>query len=350
MFMDKNNQPYVIAGPCSVESRAQLEAVTEAMRKVPQVKMIRAGVWKPRTQPGGFEGLGEQALRWMQQLSNRYSVQYCCEVVRPEHVSLCHRYGIRTVWIGARTTANPFMVDEICQALQGSDMTVLVKNPVCPDVRLWIGAIERLHKIGVREMAAVHRGFSMYDNQGYRNAPLWDVAMELRHQMPQLPILCDPSHIGGKASLVAQLAHRAMLLNYDGLMVEIHPHPADALTDALQQLTPAELRALLDTLPNPSASSASTAPELDNMRLEIDDIDQNLLRLLAKRMEVSRNIASLKHRLNMSVYQPDRWGRMMNDRLALAEQMQLKSDFVKELMEKIHAESVRIQMENSGQG
>ena len=201
--------------------------------------MIRAGVWKPRTRPGAFEGLGEPALGWMQEFSKKYGVEYCCEVARPEHVALCRQYGIRTVWLGARTTGNPFMVEELCEALRGSGMAVLVKNPTSPDVRLWIGAVERLQQAGISDITAVHRGFAMYHNQGYRNAPLWEVALELRREMPQLPILCDPSHMGGSADLVEPLARAAMQLDYNGLMVEVHPQPAAAWSDGGQQLTPA---------------------------------------------------------------------------------------------------------------
>ena len=219
----------VIAGPCSVESREQLRQVTAALAAMPQVKLIRAGVWKPRTRPGGFEGLGEPALQWMQELAQEFGVQYCCEVAKPKHVELCIRYGIGTVWIGARTSGNPFMVEEICQALRGSDMQVMVKNPTSPDVRLWLGAIERLRQCGIADISAVHRGFDMYHNLGYRNAPLWEVPMTLRREMPEVPLLCDPSHIGGNRELVAPLVQTAAQFDFDGLMVEVHPDPDAAL-------------------------------------------------------------------------------------------------------------------------
>ena len=252
----------VIAGPCSVESREQLRQITAALSAMPRVSLIRAGVWKPRTRPGGFEGLGEPALQWMQELAQEYGVQYCCEVARPEHVELCQRYGVTTVWIGARTTGNPFMVEELCSALAGSGMTVL------------LGAIERVLQAGVDSVGAVHRGFSMYHNQGYRNAPLWEVPMTLRREMPQIPLLCDPSHIGGRSDLVAQLANTAAQFDYDGLMVEVHPDPESALTDVPQQLTPAAFADLLSSLPSVASHlSPVTSQQLLPLRRQIDEID-----------------------------------------------------------------------------
>lgn len=349
LFMEHKVKPIVIAGPCSVESRGQLAAVTEALASLPQLSLIRAGVWKPRTRPGGFEGLGEPALQWMRELSQRYGVSYCCEVARPEHVALCRQYGIGTVWIGARTTANPFMVDELCQELCGSGMRVLVKNPVSPDVRLWLGAIERLKKSGVIDIVAVHRGFNMYHNDGYRNAPLWEVAMEFRREQPDIPILCDPSHIGGRRDLVERLSTVALQLDYDGLMVEVHPHPDEALTDMAQQITPSELSTMLERLhrqcPRPN-DGTDPSPELAALRSEIDSIDHSLLRMLGRRMDISRHIAAVKREHNMTVYQSGRWADVVRDRLALAASVGLDRSFTKELLEKIHAESVRVQMES----
>ena len=335
----------IIAGPCSVEGREQLREVTEALAAMPSVTMIRAGVWKPRTRPGAFEGLGEPALRWMQELATEYGVKYCCEVARPEHVSLCRQYGISTVWLGARTTGNPFMVEELCQSLKGSGMAVLVKNPTSPDARLWIGAIERLQAAGIADIKAVHRGFAMYNNRGYRNAPLWEVALELRRELPEVPILCDPSHIGGHRELVVPLAMEARQLDYDGLMVEVHPHPDSALTDSAQQMTPDGLSQLLDAYLAPTAPSDSNAdPRLTPLRQQIDDVDHEILSLLARRMELSRNIATIKHDRGMAVYQPKRWESVITNRLQLATSLGLDTEFVKEMLEKIHAESVRVQL------
>lgn len=335
----------MIAGPCSVESREQLRQVAEAMANTPQVSMIRAGVWKPRTRPGGFDGIGEPALQWMRELTEEYGVRFCCEVARSEHVELCHHYGIGEVWLGARTTANPFMVDELCAALRGSAMRVMVKNPLNPDVRLWLGAIERLKQSGIEVSAAVHRGFSMYDNHGYRNEPLWEVPMELHRQMPEVPLLCDPSHIAGRADLVAEVAHAAMLLDFDGLMVEVHPSPADALTDAQQQLTPNELHTLLEQLQSsPERNATDATGNVALLRKKIDEVDRELLLTLSKRMALSRQMAEVKRSQQMSVYQPKRWDELLLDRMKQATDMGLEPAFIKELFEKIHGESVRIQI------
>ena len=346
-----SRRPFIVAGPCSVENKEQLQRVTEDLCRIQTVQMIRGGVWKPRSRPGGFEGLGEPALQWMKEIqestlrmADGRAVRFCCEVARPEHVALCQQYGIENIWLGARTTANPFMVEEICESLRGSNLMVMVKNPVSPDVKLWLGAIERVEKAGITKIAAIHRGFNMYDNHGYRNEPLWEIPMELRRLRPTLPILCDPSHIGGRADMVEPLSHKAMRLDYDGLIIEAHPSPSDALTDAPQQLTPADLQHLLATLPPPSANSTEN-PGIERLRKEIDDIDHECLRLLKRRMTTSQRIATIKEELQMSVYQPKRWDEVMNDRLALATKLGLNADFVKELMEKIHAESVRVQID-----
>jgi len=338
----------VIAGPCSVESREQLCQVTAALAALPEVSMIRAGVWKPRTRPGAFEGLGEPALRWMQELSKEYHVKYCCEVALPEHVACCQQYGIDTVWLGARTTTNPFLVEEICTAMRGSAMHVLVKNPVCPDMHLWLGAIERVREAGITDVTAVHRGFAMYHTvarKNYRNAPLWEVVLELRRELPDVPILCDPSHIGGRTDLVAPIATAAIQLGYDGLMVEVHPHPAHALTDAAQQLTPDALASLLAHLHDMASPAQGSNPRLTPLRQQIDDIDHEMLTLLARRMELSVQIADIKHQTAMAVYQPQRWDAVLRDRLQLAATLGLDEAFTHELLEKIHAESIRVQIE-----
>ena len=342
--MDKT----IIAGPCSVESREQLRETTEALARMGQVSLIRCGVWKPRTRPGGFEGLGEPALQWMQELAAEYGVRYCCEVARPEHIEMCQRYGISTVWLGARTTGNPFMVEEICNALRGSGMSVMVKNPLIPDIRLWMGAFERLRAAGITDLSAIHRGFSMYNNHGYRNAPLWEVPLELRRELPDLPMLCDPSHIGGQRNLITPIALAAMQLGYNGLMVEVHPNPDVALTDNSQQITPDELLQILESLltshRTDNGDNERLAAALAPLRQQIDDIDHEMLDLLARRMKLSRQIASIKEETHTQVYQPKRWEQVLQDRLQIAATLGLNTDFTKELLEKIHAESVRIQL------
>ena len=345
MFKQLDQRPFVVAGPCSAESREGLRSVATALGSTGRVSMVRAGVWKPRTRPGGFEGLGEPALVWMQELQDETGLPFCCEVVNPKQVELCLQHHINTLWIGARTTANPFLVSELCESLRGTGVAVMVKNPVCPDVRLWLGALERLASAGISQVAAVHRGFAMYHNHGYRNAPLWEVALELRRERPDVPVLCDPSHMGGRRDLVAPLAHTAMQLAYDGLMVEVHHSPDQALTDADQQITTAELDDLLAKLPVCKSSTLSSPDDpLGALRSQIDAIDRELLVLLAQRMGLSRQIAAVKRPLGLSVYQPDRWEAVVTDRLQQAEALGLDADFTKEILERIHAESVRVQL------
>ena len=349
----QRGEPFVVAGPCSVESRGQLRQVVEALMQIPQVKLVRAGVWKPRTRPGGFEGLGEPALQWMQELTTEKGVAFCCEVARPEHVELCLQYGVHTMWIGARTTENPFMVGELCEAMRGSDVAVMVKNPMCPDVGLWVGAIERLWQVGVQRVAAIHRGFSTYtvrhsSRQGllaYRNEPLWEVALELRGEMPEVPILCDPSHIGGRKEWVEPLLSTAMQLAYDGAMIEVHPSPSEALTDANQQLSPNELAAMLGRLAAQQVSGDGRSQEaLAPLRQQIDEVDHEMIGLLARRMSLSQQIAHEKQRVGLPAYQSKRWESVMADRLQAAMQAGLDPVFVREMFEKVHAESLRVQL------
>lgn len=346
MFQTITDKPFVIAGPCSVESYDQLRQVSMTLHSEEGVSLIRGGVWKPRTRPGSFEGWGEQALVWMHDIALELPVDFCCEVARPEQVELCLRYGIHTVWLGARTTTNPFMVDELCSALRGSGMAVMVKNPVCPDARLWMGAIERLKQVGIDDLCAVHRGFNMYNNCGYRNHPMWEVPLELRREMPDLPILCDPSHIAGRSDLVAPVCNMARQLDYHGLMIEVHPHPAEALTDAVQQLTPPELH---DIIANWHTRSGITdnniAEQLYPLRQHIDELDHELISLLSQRMAISHRIADIKRANGTPVYQAARWASVLDDRLRQAQALGLEPSFTKELLEKIHAESVRIQLE-----
>lgn len=344
----KAKKPIVIAGPCSVESQEQLLSVASALAAVPQVSMVRCGVWKPRTRPGGFEGLGVKALQWIAETAKTLadkgeSIDFVCEVARPEHVEQVLKYGLRGVWIGARTTANPFMVQELTEALRGSDLLVLVKNAPSPDVRLWMGAIERCRKVDLTEVMAVHRGFDVFKNGGYRNHPLWEVPIELRRAMPDVPIITDPSHIAGRRDLLLEVAQSALDLGFDGLMVEVHPHPEEALTDAQQQVTPQGLLDLLEHVVFRQTDSDVADKDLRMLRSQIDRIDDQLLRLLFSRLEVSEKIAQVKAQGNLAVFQPKRWDSLLQQRLSTAESLGMEQDFVKEIFEKIHAESVRVQ-------
>ena len=350
--------PYIVAGPCSVEGREQIASVALALARLPQVLMVRCGVWKPRTRPGGFEGHGEVALQWIAECRAAVDavreengggrLLFCCEVARPEHVETVLRYGIDAVWIGARSTASPFVVQELTEALRGTKLPVMVKNAPSPDVRLWMGAMERCRQVGVEDLKAVHRGFDVYRNDGYRNNPLWEIPIELRRLMPDVPILCDPSHIAGRREPLAALSQTAMDLGFDGLMIETHPKPEKALTDAGQQISPDELAALLAGLVMRSTDSRVADEELRLLREQIDYIDKDVLRLMSARFEVARQIARVKEEGNLAVFQPKRWDTVLRQRMEAAERQGVDPAFVKALFEKIHAESVRVQEQEIG--
>ncbi|MCR5423956.1 MAG: bifunctional 3-deoxy-7-phosphoheptulonate synthase/chorismate mutase type II [Bacteroidales bacterium] len=349
-----NKNPLIIAGPCSAESIEQMQTVTSSLQNDRRVSMIRCGVWKPRTRPGGFEGYGVKALRWIATIRKelRSPIPFCCEVAQPHHIELCQQYGIEAVWIGARTSVNPFLMNELAAALRGSGLAVMVKNPVTADTDLWQGAIERILHAGITDVAAIHRGFKVYSNSDtnpsttnnsrYRNAPLWEIPIELKRRMPGLPLLCDPSHIGGHRQLVAAIAQRALDLHFDGLMIEVHPHPAEALTDSQQQITPDTLTSLLDNLT--IRKDLDTAPAaLAMLREELDELDPQLLDLLGRRMRIAQQIGEIKRENNMPIFQPGRWEEVLQRQMDLAASHGLSAEFVKEIMEKIHSESLRQQ-------
>lgn len=340
------NKPIVIAGPCSVESRQQLADTVDQLANIESLAMVRCGVWKPRTRPGGFEGLGETALAWIADERLKHpQLDFACEVARPQHVEFTLKYGINAVWIGARTTANPFMVQELAEAIKGTPIRVMVKNAPNPDALLWMGAIERFRKADTQEVFAIHRGFDIHNNGGYRNAPLWEVPMELRRNMPEVPIICDPSHIAGRREPLMALSQTALDLGFDGLMIEAHAYPEKALTDAQQQITPAQLEGLLKQLRLRMTDSTIADEQLRLMRNEIDRLDEQMLQILTNRLMVSSQIAKVKAQGNLAVFQPKRWEQVLENRMELADRMGISADFVKELFEKIHAESVRVQQE-----
>ena len=338
-----NDKPLIIAGPCSAESPEQLLQVADTLSSDSRISMFRCGIWKPRTRPGGFEGLGETALQWVASLRNDYpGMRFCCEAARPEHVELCQRYGMDAVWIGARTSVNPFLVGELAESLRGSNLAVMVKNPITPDVELWVGAIERLQQAGIDDIAAIHRGFTTYNQTAYRNNPLWEIPIELKRRMPELPLLCDPSHISGRRELVASLSQMALDLHFDGLMIECHPNPTLALTDSNQQITPQELITLLDGL-KIRQQGTSTPGDIRRLRDELDMIDNQLLELLSQRMKISSDIGEIKRQHNMPLFQPERWQHVLDKQIAKGLSLGLDAQFVKDLSEKIHAESLRHQ-------
>ena len=334
-------RPCVIAGPCSAESEEQVMATAEGLRAI-GINVFRAGIWKPRTHPGSFEGVGTEGLRWLQRVKRELGLHVCTEVASAKHVFECIKYGVDMVWLGARTTANPFLAQEISEALRDTDIPVLVKNPVNPDLDLWIGALERLNAQGVRKLGVIHRGVSTSQKIKYRNAPQWDMAVELRTRFPQLPVFADPSHMAGKREYLQELSQRAMDLGLDGLMVESHCNPACALSDAAQQLTPEGLITMLESL---VVRDASTEDEkfndtLRQLRAQIDVLDENLVFSLASRMKVSRQIGELKKKQSVAIVQPGRWDEVLEKVAASAASYGLDPDAVKRIWNVIHDASV----------
>lgn len=337
-----NEKLFVIAGPCSAETEEQV--MTTARQLADKgCHMYRAGIWKPRTKPGGFEGNGEKALPWMQEVKKETGMLTATEVATPEHVELALKYGIDILWVGARTSANPFAMQALADSLKGVDVPVLVKNPVNPDLELWIGAMERINQAGVKRMAAIHRGFSSYDKKIYRNMPMWQIPIELRRRIPNLPIFCDPSHIGGRRELVAPLCQQAMDLGFNGLIVESHCNPDDAWSDAKQQVTPDVLDYILSLLV--IRDETTTTETITQLRHQIDELDNQLMDLLSKRMRVCREIGQYKKEHNMTVLQTARYNEILDKRGAQGVLCGMDAEFVKTIFEAVHEESVRQQME-----
>ena len=334
-------RPIVIAGPCSAETEEQVLETARSL-SAKGIKIFRAGICKPRTKPGGFEGIGIKGLAWMKKVKEETGMYIATEVATKDHVFEALKAGIDLLWIGARTTVNPFAVQEIADALKGVDIPVLIKNPVNPDLELWIGAFERLYGAGIQRLAAIHRGFSSYDKKIYRNLPLWHIPIELRRRMPDLPIFCDPSHIGGKRELIAPLCQQAMDLSFDGLIIESHCNPDAAWSDASQQITPDVLDYVLNLLV--IREGTQTTENLSQLRGQIDNIDEQLLELIAKRMRISREIGVYKKEHDMPILQSPRYNEILEKRSNIGEQINLNTEFVKAIFREIHEESVRQQM------
>lgn len=338
----EDKRPLIIAGPCSAETEEQ---VIDSARQLSDngIKIFRAGIWKPRTKPGGFDGNGEKALPWMQRVKEETGMLTSTEVAMPRHIELALQYGIDLLWIGARTTANPFAMQEIADALKGVDIPVLVKNPVNPDLELWIGALERLNAAGITRLGAIHRGFSSYDKKIYRNLPMWQIPIELRRRMPQLSIICDPSHIGGQRELIAPLCQQAMDLGFDGLIVESHCNPDAAWSDAKQQVTPDVLEYILNLLV--IRDETITTENITMLRRQIDELDDNLIDLLAKRMRICREIGQYKKEHDMTILQTTRYSEILDKRGAQGSLVGIDAACTRQIFEAIHAESVRQQLE-----
>jgi len=333
-----------ISGPCSAETPEQVMETCTQLSQYP-VDILRAGIWKPRTRPNSFEGVGSIGLKWLKDAGKATGKPVCAEVANVKHVYEALRSGIDIMWIGARTTTNPFAVQEIADALQGVDVPVMVKNPVNPDLKLWIGAIERIYNAGIRKIAAIHRGFSTYDQTRYRNMPQWEIPIELKQQLPDIQVICDPSHICGNRELLARVAQKAYDLNFDGLMIESHINPDKALSDAKQQVTPQRLGEILAGLkrrkPNPDSPQLET--RLEVLREMIDDIDHKLIQTLGERMKIARQIGQYKRENNISILQSSRWRELLVDRLAQARQYELSDDIMKYIFQMVHKESIRHQ-------
>ena len=337
----ENKRPLVIAGPCSAETEEQVLETAKQLA-AQGIKIFRAGIWKPRTKPGGFEGVGTVGLPWLKRVKEETGMYVATEVANQYHVFEALKYGVDILWIGARTAANPFSMQEIADALKGVDIPIFIKNPVNPDLELWIGAVERIYNAGIRKIGVIHRGFSAYDKRIYRNLPQWHIPIELRRRLPNLPIICDPSHIGGKRELIAPLSQQAMDLGFDGLIIESHCNPDNAWSDASQQVKPDVLAYILDMLIVRETSQSTE--NLNELRRQIDELDNQLLDLLAKRMRVSREIGQYKKEHDMPVLQTARYDEILSKRVSQAQDMDMDGEFMKTILAAIHEESIRQQM------
>ncbi|MDR9457959.1 MAG: bifunctional 3-deoxy-7-phosphoheptulonate synthase/chorismate mutase type II [Salegentibacter sp.] len=338
------DHPLVIAGPCSAETEEQVLKIAHQLKDT-DATVLRAGIWKPRTRPGNFEGVGSLGLKWLKKAKEETGMLTTTEVANPAHVDLALEYDVDILWIGARTTVSPFIVQEIADALKGTDKTVLVKNPVNPDLSLWLGAVERLHTADIKNLGVIHRGFSAYEKTKYRNNPEWQIAIELQNKFPDLPLILDPSHIAGRRDIIFDLCQTALDLNYDGLMVETHHTPDDAWSDAAQQITPATLVQIMKDLKirKEISESEEFQNKLSNLRAQIDIADNQLIELLSRRMKVSDEIGKVKKAQNVSVLQTKRWNEILGNMVLEGEQHGLSEEFILRLFKAVHQESINHQ-------
>jgi chorismate mutase len=338
-------KPILIAGPCSAESPKQLDQTAKAISKIPGITALRAGIWKPRTRPNSFEGVGEEALPWLVETGKRYNLATLTEVANPNHVELALKAGIDMLWLGARTTANPFSVQAIAESLQGVSIPVLIKNPIHLDLQLWIGAIERFQKAGHEQIAAIHRGFAIGNRNRFRNQPLWEIAIELKRTFPTLPLINDPSHITGNRTDILAVSQKALDLNFDGLIIETHIDPDHAWSDSNQQITPKKLEEILSNLQfrNSTSPDPEYVDNLQTLRHEIDLIDEELLHLLKTRIEKVKQIGTHKLKNNVTVFQLERWLDILKTRGDLSEELGMNRSYISEILKSIHNESIRLQ-------
>jgi len=340
---EKSHKPLIIAGPCSAESEEQILTAAHALSKHPEVDFLRASVWKPRTFPGDFEGVGAIGLEWLRKAKEETGLKTCTEVAHATHVEQAIKSGIDMVWIGARTTVNPFLVEEIAEAVANYDIAVMVKNPVNPDGDLWIGALERFIRKGADRIGAIHRGFSMYRKVMYRNEPFWEIVFELKRHYPTLPVINDPSHLTGDKTLVQAMCQKALDLEADGLMIEVHPHPEKALTDRQQQLSFSDFSNLLKTLVYHNPKENIPSADILKIRTQIDEIDFEIIKLLAHRMELAQKIGDVKRENQMTILQMERWKDVVETRLNFGNTTGLERNFLLKILQTIHEESLRIQ-------
>lgn len=337
----KGRQPLIISGPCSAESEEQVLTTARQIDSLGSVKVFRAGIWKPRTRPNSFEGMGEDALKWLQSVQQETSLKTAVEVANPKHVELALKYGVDILWLGARTVVNPFSVQEIADALRGVENPIMVKNPLNPDVSLWIGALERINQVGVKKLVAIHRGFDFLKRSPYRNAPMWEVPIELKRRIPDLPIIVDPSHIAGNRELLFDIAQRALDLDMDGLMIESHHQPENALTDAAQQISPEKLGEILDKLiVRRQKGNYDFQHKLEEYRSEIDKLDGVLIETLAQRFKIIDEVGEYKHHNNIAIFQVKRWSNILKDRLENGESQGINSKFLLKVLQLVHKESI----------
>ena len=338
------NHPVVIAGPCSAETEEQVLKIAHSLKNT-DVSFFRAGIWKPRTRPGMFEGVGALGLQWLQRVKEETGLKTATEVANKDHVKLALEHDIDMLWIGARSTVSPFIIQEIADELKGTDKIILVKNPVNPDLPLWIGALERLQRAGIKNLGVIHRGFSTYEKTKYRNIPEWQLVIELQNKFPNLPIICDPSHITGKRNLIFDVSQTALDLNFEGLMIETHCNPDAAWSDAAQQVTPERLVEIMNDLRirKTSTSEEDYVSQLGNLRSRIDIIDEQLLDLLKKRMDIADEIGTLKKANNVAILQNTRWHEILGKMILEGEQRNLSEEFVIQVFKAIHQESINRQ-------
>jgi len=339
-------EPLIIAGPCSAETEAQVMETAIELARIPQVKVFRAGIWKPRTRPETFEGVGTIGLKWLGKVKKETGLQVTVEVANPKHVEEAIAHGIDILWIGARTVANPFSIQEIGEALKGRDIPIMVKNPLNPDIKTWLGAIERLNQMGVKKIIAIHRGFSFFNRSPYRNSPMWEIPIEIKRLCPELPVLTDPSHICGNREMILSTSQKSLDLEMNGLMIEAHINPSEALTDKNQQLSPLQLQDLITKLVvRKESGGVEFENKLEELRSEIDKLDEEMINILARRMTVVEEIGKYKKANKITILQLKRWNQIIHDRIDTGIKMGLSHEFILRLLESVHEEGIQRQID-----